>query len=117
MSLGRALVIVQTGEHEAVRSRVLSKALRVLQQPGIERSVLRHQPHPAADPAAHLGSNRNPAEQFVRPTQGFPEQPLRLVADAPDMAAFCVRQRVPSLPALIPVCMHSGNHAQTRCRG
>lgn len=112
VSLGRALVVVQTGEHEAIRSPVLSEALRILQQPGIERPVLRHQPYPAADPAAHLGPVRNPAEQFVRPAQRFPEQSLHLGADTPDSAASCVRQRVPSLPAMVPVHMHGGNHAQ-----
>lgn len=115
MPLGRPQAVVHTREHETVRPRGPSKALRILQQPGIERPVLRHRPHPAADPAAHLGLVRHPAEQFVRPAPGFPEQSLHLGADAPDPAAFRVRQRVPSLPAMFPVHMHGGNHAQTRC--
>lgn len=48
--LGRTFVVVQAGEHQTVRPEGLPQTLRVLQQPGIECLVLRHQPHPARRP-------------------------------------------------------------------
>lgn len=54
--LRRAHAVVRPGEYEIVRSRVPSEAFRVLEQPDVFRAVLRHQPHPAADPAEHRRS-------------------------------------------------------------
>lgn len=54
--LRRAHAVVRPGEYEIVRSRVPSEAFRVLEQPDVVRAVLRHQPHPAADPAEHRRS-------------------------------------------------------------
>lgn len=104
VSLGRTLVVVQAGEYEAVRSGGADqvRALRVLQQPGAERLVVRHQPHPVADPAAHPGS-RHPAGQLVGPAPGIPEQPRHLGADAPGAPVPRVGQRVPRSPATILV--------------
>lgn len=106
VAFGRTLVVVQAGEHEAVRAGVRPEALRVLQEPGTERPVLRHQPHPAARPAAHLGSFRKPRVQFVRRAPGLAEESVHLGADPPDPAVLRIRQRVATPPAMALVLMH-----------
>lgn len=57
----------------------------------------------------HLGSCRDPAGQFVRPAQGLPKQPLRLGADAPDVAVFRPGQCVARPSAVVLVLVHGGN--------
>lgn len=109
-----AHVVVPARQHESIRSPLRSEALRVLQQPWVERFVLRYQPHPASDPAAHLGSVRHPVEEFVGRAPGVPKESLHLGTDSPDVAVIRLRKGVPPPTASSAASMHRGNHAVIR---